>query len=325
MLKRVSSSLRPLLTDANKDERVAFARSFMTNDPDGSMSFVDMYDYIHVVEKWLYLRRTNTRFYVWHNEEPPHQTTKSKRFITKVMFFVAVARPRWDDERGEMFDGKLGCWPFVAQEPAIRSSRNRVRGTLETRPIAVNAAVYQRFLSDRVLPAIFAKFPRQGAARPLFIQHDNAGPHQGIDHGLLTDLAREYRWDVRIRSQPPNSPDFNVLDLGFFNSIQSLQYQSVPKNIDELVDAVENAFVALTLDTLARTFVTLQKVLDLSFVLQGGNNYKLLHLKKASLALDCTSYNVKCSADSVEMSLLSLNCRLEEEARLDELFAELTL
>ena len=40
-------------------------------------------------------------------------------------------------------------------------------------------------------------------------------------------------------NQPPNSPDFNILDLGFFNSIQSLQQQKRMTDIDELITAVD--------------------------------------------------------------------------------------
>nr|GMC92125.1 Transposase, Tc1-like protein [Ipomoea batatas] len=35
----------------------------------------------------------------------------------------------------EMFDGKIGMFPFVYKEPAKRRSKNREAGTLETKPI----------------------------------------------------------------------------------------------------------------------------------------------------------------------------------------------
>jgi hypothetical protein len=37
-----------------------------------------------------------------------------------------------------------------------------------------------------------------------------------------------------MKRQPPNSPDFIVLELGFFAAIQALQHQSA--NIDELIN-----------------------------------------------------------------------------------------
>ena len=46
-------------------------------------------------------------------------------------------------------------------------------------------------------------------------------------------------------NQPPNSPDFNALDLGLLNSIQALQHQYTPKNIDYLGAITEGAFADL--------------------------------------------------------------------------------
>ena len=74
---------------------------------------------------------------------------------------------------------------------------------------------------------------------------------------------------ISIANQPPNSPDYNVLDLGFFNSIQSLQHQKSTRTIEELIDAVESAFYELHFDTLSKTFLTLQKVMEKSLEMQG--------------------------------------------------------
>lgn len=49
------------------------------------------------------------------------------------MFLAAVARPQFDEDNNTIFDGKIGIFPFVYKEPAQRSSKNRVAGTLETK------------------------------------------------------------------------------------------------------------------------------------------------------------------------------------------------
>jgi hypothetical protein len=59
------------------------------------------------------------------------------------MFLCAVARPRWDTTRNALFDGKIGIWSFTAKEAARRSSRNRPRGTLVTKPLNVTTEVYR--------------------------------------------------------------------------------------------------------------------------------------------------------------------------------------
>jgi hypothetical protein len=49
-------------------------------------------------------------------------------------------------------------------------------------------------------------------------------------------------WNLKLKCQPPDSPDLNVLDLGFFNVIQSLQHQTYTRTVQELILAVETSF-----------------------------------------------------------------------------------
>ncbi|KAH9094946.1 hypothetical protein LEN26_018040 [Aphanomyces euteiches] len=261
--------------------RLEFAMSFVKEDRE----IFGMHNVVHVDEKWFYLTKVNGKFYVYDDEELPLCATKSKNFITKVMFLAAVARPRHDEATNQFFDGKLGMWPFVIQEPAKRTSKNRARGTVLTTPISVTSEVYFDMLVSNVLPAIKRKMLFMKNSK-IFIQQDNAGPHsKSVNHRF--NQVRSYDgWNVALKNQPANSPDFNVLDLGFFNSIQSLQYQSTPSNIDELIDAVNDAFSQLSHETLAKTFLTLQKVMELSMEVGGGNNFKLPHMYKDKTGID---------------------------------------
>ena len=95
---------------------------------------------------------------------------------------------------------------------------------------------------EKVLPAIKAKWPREDLRNPIFIQQDNARTH--IDHNddEFCRVAREDGCDIRLMCQPPNSPDLNVLDLGFFSAIQALQYKELPKTVDEFVNVVFKLF-----------------------------------------------------------------------------------
>jgi hypothetical protein len=90
MMKRHSNAVKPLLTDANKYERLKFAMRFIKP----SMEMMDMNEIIHLDEKWFYLRFENEKFYLAPDEPPPLRACKSKRFTTKVMFLACVARPR---------------------------------------------------------------------------------------------------------------------------------------------------------------------------------------------------------------------------------------
>lgn len=124
-----------------------------------SRYFSAMYDTIHIDEKWFYLYKTATSYIHTPNEKPPHKTCHNKRFITKVMFLAAVARPRYDYDKKRGFDGKLGIFPIVTKRVAKRTTKNQQAGDLITEPLSVDKAVYRELLLKSVLPAIQAKWP----------------------------------------------------------------------------------------------------------------------------------------------------------------------
>ncbi|ETV81952.1 hypothetical protein H257_05490 [Aphanomyces astaci] len=140
---------------------------------------------------------------------------------------------------------------------------------------------------NNVVPAIKSKFPPQSG---VIIQQDNASPHKCVTTSVLNSRGI---LGIEVKNQPPNSPDFNVLDLGFFNSIQSLQYQKSTRTIEELIDAVETSFYELPVDTVSKTFITLQKVMEKCIEIHGSNDYKLPHMKKDAMISDFTSFNVE--------------------------------
>lgn len=93
-----------------------------------------------------------------------------------------------------------------------------------------------------MLPATKEVCPRDELGSTIFIQQDNAKTHINPDDPEFIQAATQDGFDIRLMCQPPNSPDFNVLDLGFFSAIQSLHYKEAPKTIDELVNAVVKSF-----------------------------------------------------------------------------------
>ena len=127
-LKRVNSTVKPHLGEENKIQRLKFALDMLEPESD---KFKETFNMVHVDEKWFYLTKIKKKFYLVPEEEIPHRTVQSKRFITKVMFLTAVARPRWDPHRKTFFDGKIGIWPCIDQVPAQRSSKNYVTPEFE--------------------------------------------------------------------------------------------------------------------------------------------------------------------------------------------------
>jgi hypothetical protein len=107
---------------------------------------------------------------------------------------------------------------------------------------SVTTAEYWEFILEKVLPAIEEKWPEDQEGT-IKIQHDNAMPlHINNSDPAFQEAVCHSKFDIELTYQPPNSPDLNVLDLGFFNAIQSLQHQSGAQTIEELVAAMEDAF-----------------------------------------------------------------------------------
>ncbi|VFQ87485.1 unnamed protein product [Cuscuta campestris] len=158
------------------------------------------------------------------------------------------------------------------KEGAKRSSKNRPAGTLETKPIPiVNRDVMKQMMLNQVIPAFKAKWPKT-RAKIVIIQQDNAKPHVHPDDPDRVLSCQKDGWNISIKCQPPNSPDLNVLDLGFFASIDSLKNQKAPRNINELINAVQSAFEELTPQKLNKVFLTLQCVMEQILAQKGGNN-----------------------------------------------------
>ncbi|WOG92956.1 hypothetical protein DCAR_0312234 [Daucus carota subsp. sativus] len=264
---------------------------------------------IHVDEKWFYMTKKKENYYLLLDEGEPHRTCKSKNFVDKVMFLAAVARPRFDAEGNVTFSGKLGIWPFVTKEPAKRSSVNRPAGTLETKAMtSVGRDVIRSFYINKLLKAIREKWPREDYGKSICIQQDNARTHIDPDDPEFCQAAAQEGFNIYVRCQPPNSPDLNVLDLGFFNAIQSLRYKESPKTVDELVSAVEKAYEDFSPISSNHIFLTLQQVMVEIMKVRGDNNYKISHMNKARLQregrLPC---QLSCDNQLVENTLAWLN------------------
>ena len=304
-VKRISSTVKPTLTEQNKLERLQFCLRHVR--PNGI--FCDMYDYVHIDEKWFYITETKKSYYLLADEEPPERSCKSKRFITKVMFMAAVARPQYDSHRKCYFDGRVGIWPFVERTPAQRNSKNRPKGTLETKPIvSVNKEVVKQMIIDNIMPSIREKMPISRRGNPVYIQQDNAKPHTCGTDELLTEEGSRDGWNIVITNQPPNSPDFNVLDLGFFNAIQSLQHKEAPKTVDDLIKVVEDSFNAITRETLDNTFLTYQSAMESAMKAGGSNQYKLVHMGKEKLRREGKlPVSIICDPNSISAAHEALN------------------
>jgi hypothetical protein len=89
-LRPHTSLLRPTLTPAKCDARYEFCLNHLGDDG----MYKSMKNIVHVDEKWFYLTSVNAKYYLAHDERPPHRSTRHKSHIDKVMFLAAIAQPQ---------------------------------------------------------------------------------------------------------------------------------------------------------------------------------------------------------------------------------------
>ena len=98
--------------------------------------------------------------------------------------------------------------------------------------------VHRDLLITKLIPAIVEKWPtRDMNSRKIFIQQDGAKNHIREDDKLFYDALEENGVNAELYTQSANSPDVNLLDLGFFRAIQSFN-DAVLRNEEELIEAV---------------------------------------------------------------------------------------
>ncbi|XP_028782212.1 uncharacterized protein LOC114738342 [Neltuma alba] len=226
------------------------------------------------------------------------------------MFLVAVARPRFDSEGNKIFSGKIGVFPLVRQEPTKRNSINRRAGSLVTKPIAsITKEVSRQFLIEHVVPAIKEKWPRDSIGEPIYIQQDNARCYIDPDDNEFCRVATEDGFNIRLMNQPPNSPDLNILDLGFFNGIQSLQYKEAPKTVDDLIAAMVKSFESFLAVKSNKIFLTLKCCMVEIMKVRGSNKYDLPHMRKEVMEKEGPLPNqIKCDPKLVQEVMEYLSC-----------------
>ena len=132
------------------------------------------------------------------------------------MFLCVIACPRFNPSANSWWDGKLGIWPIGDWELAKQKSRNRPKGTLVWKNKAATEEAYEELFISKLLPAIMEKWPwTDRLSRKNFIQQDGAKSHICEDDIEFNDALTE--WDIKaeLYTEVVNSPDVNLLDLGF--------------------------------------------------------------------------------------------------------------
>lgn len=158
----------------------------------------------------------------------------------------------------------------------------------------VNTQVYFECMED-VVRTVASQWPRGQWADPNFqvkIQQDGARPHtsaqfKNLWENLLVALAMEgvlpFADKVTLLTQPPNSPDLNLNDNGFFNALQAGYKRFAPRNDREMIDAVQEVWSKYPAQRINHMWLTLQANFNAIIEVHGGNDYKSPHMAKEKL------------------------------------------
>lgn len=70
---------------------------------------------------------------------------------------------------------------------------------------------------------------------PVLVRQDNARPNIVPNNPAVMQAGSFDSGSIQTECQPPNSPDFNGLDLVFFNSLEVIQSKTMGKSIGEFL------------------------------------------------------------------------------------------
>lgn len=307
--------VKPKLTASHKLNRVKyiFNKIIVT---DFSATFKDQMNTVVLDESWFYIQSINNKLLVFPGDEvPPCPTVQHKNNLKKVMFLSALARPR-KLEDGTFFDGHIGIWPIVEKVPALRNSKRRKKGTLETKCLNVDGPVYNRLLTEPggVLDAIRQKMPFMKGKR-IFVQQDNAPPHVTEINMFEINCAghEDPEFSITLVNQPAQSPDLNINDLGFFNSLKKRVdlLKAMAPDVDSFIALVMKEYDEYDYDTLDHIWGAQFENYRQILIVEGGNQYKNPHsgvrAKGCDLSVSMDLYN------AVKTHLVESGVNLEED------------
>ena len=115
----------------------------------------------------------------------------------------------------------------------------------------LNSIKYIDILETYLLTA-FQKYPPAQLPKILY-QHDNARPH-------VSTMTKNYLQRQRIKQfiWPANSPDMNIIE-NIWSVIDNKLLKFTINNVDELINALQTAWIDISKETLEKLFESLPK------------------------------------------------------------------
>jgi hypothetical protein len=273
--------VKPSLSEAQKLARLRWVVDMIEDVDDDHPNFKSLENRFYADEKWFYLFLECKGYLVAPGEEvPAARAVRHKSHIPKAMFICLVGHPCANFN----FTGLVAIHTCTEVVQAQRGSKNFDKGADKEVDVPVTAEYYREWMRRYLLPSLIQGARERaggcaGARKEKFVlQHDGAKVHTGKGNTahwpeLLRELAPDLAIEVVV--QPPQSPDLNVLDMGFFNSLQTLADEADKDTLAELLEEVEDCFWSYDPTTLEKVYNTQYDVFNGILSDFGGNGYKL--------------------------------------------------
>ena len=203
--------------------------------------------------------------------------------------------PPHDPNTKDAWDGKMGIFPMSCVVNQKRSAHVQKKGEPKWENENVNAAVHLELMMETVIQISERKWPKgQWNNSPLEarLQQDGAKPHtsgvflenwQCTMEGLVHEGIPPHKDKIVLNTQPVQSPDLSVNDLGLFAVLQALHEWTVSKGALELVKNVKKVHQECPSLKISHLFLRLQVVMSKVIEHQCGNECKIPHLGKQKL------------------------------------------
>ena len=245
--------------------------------------------------------------------KPPKKPIKSRRHTPKIMVSAVISRPEKKAGVG-FYGGKVAILRCSEEVVAKNASKNHKKGDIYQRDTSMKNKMFKEQLTKKIFPKIksspsllvkserFASqlrasdetcnLPENCKWADLFLQCDNAPPHCKKNKRLFPIIKKAggrnildgiyYGPKVRLTYQPPDSPDLNVMDLGFSNSLWTKTHKILKNrddipSLDDVWEAVKMAWSDISpvdIEVLFRTLhLRMKQVIDCN----GRNDMSIPH------------------------------------------------
>ena len=230
--------------------------------------------------------------WIHKSETPLIQPVQNKQHPTSVMFLGCIGQPN------DWFDGKVALLPVTEKYVAKKRSKYHEKGEEYDKCITMTKEVFLKMMKDSVIPPAveIMEMNYQGnfSDCEISFQIDNAGGHGGgrgnVDATTLEDLRAfcssnypQYR--IIFKAQASKSPDFNLLDLGVWWSLDTCVQKKkqnilIPKEKD-IIDTVGAGWAEWNGARISKICTTLDHLLQKAIELNGSYT-AVEHSKKTS-------------------------------------------